>query len=349
MTDVSSAGTSVPRPSTRAEQALTLVGAVWLTAGLFIDGYAHTNIIDTATEDFFTPWHAIFYSGFLATAAWVLYVAFRRPAGAGILNRFPPGYKLAALGLALFAVGGVGDGIWHTIYGIETGVDALLSPTHLLLFSGIFLIVTAPIRAAWADPADRSGWAGLAIPVVSALLVTALVAFFFAYIWGLSENYWIGVQYIPETGQNLGLVMEGVSQSMVSTVILVAPVVYLLRSWQLPFGSVTLMWPVVAALEAVAFDKELIAIPAALAGGLVFDLALRLPIATRRQLVRVSALLAPIAMWSVWMWLNRNDPGIAMPIEIWTGTIFFAGLAGAGLATLVFTQPLPEAGHIQSN
>lgn len=36
----------------------------WLLIGVYIDGWAHNhfNIIDT----FFTPWHAVLYSGFLS-------------------------------------------------------------------------------------------------------------------------------------------------------------------------------------------------------------------------------------------------------------------------------------------
>src|SRR6266567_8991725 len=43
----------------------TMAGlSIWWMGGLFIDGWAHSNI--PQLETFFTPWHAIFYSGFLA-------------------------------------------------------------------------------------------------------------------------------------------------------------------------------------------------------------------------------------------------------------------------------------------
>src|SRR5262245_53571828 len=40
--------------------------SVWWLGGLFIDGWAHSNI--PQLETFFTPWHAVFYSGYLAVA-----------------------------------------------------------------------------------------------------------------------------------------------------------------------------------------------------------------------------------------------------------------------------------------
>jgi WD40 repeat protein len=49
-------------------------------------------------------------------------------------------------------VAGVGDMIWHSIFGIELEVDALFSPTHLMLFTGGILIVSGPLRAALRRP-----------------------------------------------------------------------------------------------------------------------------------------------------------------------------------------------------
>jgi hypothetical protein len=67
-----------PQLSSR-EHLITVLLAVWMTAGIFIDGWAHINI--PRLETFFTPWHAVFYSGFLATAGWVVYQAVRRTSG----------------------------------------------------------------------------------------------------------------------------------------------------------------------------------------------------------------------------------------------------------------------------
>src|ERR1700730_10589836 len=45
---------------------IMVVVSVWWLGGLFIDGWAHSNI--PQLETFFTPWHAVFYSGYLAVA-----------------------------------------------------------------------------------------------------------------------------------------------------------------------------------------------------------------------------------------------------------------------------------------
>ena len=50
---------AVPR-SNVGEDMLTVVGAAWMIAGLFLDGYAHQNLLD-GEDSFFTPYHAVFY------------------------------------------------------------------------------------------------------------------------------------------------------------------------------------------------------------------------------------------------------------------------------------------------
>lgn len=45
-----------------------LACCAWLVSGLFIDGWVHFHLV-SATETFFTPWHALLYSGFLARIA----------------------------------------------------------------------------------------------------------------------------------------------------------------------------------------------------------------------------------------------------------------------------------------
>ena len=63
------------------------------------------------------------------------------------------------------------------------GIAALLSPTHLLLFTGIALILLAPFRAAWSSPeAPSAGLLGVLPALLSITLLTALVAFFFGYV-----------------------------------------------------------------------------------------------------------------------------------------------------------------------
>ena len=119
-----------------------------LVGGIYLDGWAHAH--GKVDGTFFTPWHAVLYSGFaIAGAFLVLNLLRNRVKGYPWLEALPPGYSISLLGVIIFAVGGVLDLIWHILFGIEMNVDALLSPTHLMLALGVVLMVTGPLRAAW--------------------------------------------------------------------------------------------------------------------------------------------------------------------------------------------------------
>src|SRR3954449_6690990 len=135
---------------------MSLMG-MFFVGGAFLDGWAHNH--DKVDQSFFTPWHAFFYSGFLVMAVLLLgtqWLNYRR--GAAWNNALPIGYSLSILGVLIFAVGGVGDLLWHAIFGIEKNFDALFSPTHLTLAIGMNLIITGPLRAAWARSGQRLSW-----------------------------------------------------------------------------------------------------------------------------------------------------------------------------------------------
>lgn len=317
------------------DDVVTVLLATWLISGLFIDGYAHSQIID-GTEGFITPWHGVFYSGFLAVAAWIGWLTYCRiEAGLPLITAIPRGYELAPVGLAVFAVGGVGDGIWHTIYGVETSLDALLSPTHLLLYTGMLTVVSTPFRAALARGSDRDTWGTFRVPFVSALLSTALTAFFFLYLWAPSEPFWFRQSYDPVSDSGDVFITAGMGSVIVSTAVLVAPVIVVLRRWTPPFGFVAVLWPVVNGLVAIAFDQDLVGVPAGIAGGLAADIAI---VALRSRPTRVTSavvgFVAPVVMWSTFFYLIGAEEPLRWQPELWTGAIFFSGLTGVSLAWL---------------
>src|ERR1044071_4271791 len=77
---------------------------LWLLGGIYTDGWAHNHI---HVETFFTPWHAVLYSGFLANLIFYAVTATRNRRNGKPL--IPEGYRLAVIGIAIFAVSGVGD------------------------------------------------------------------------------------------------------------------------------------------------------------------------------------------------------------------------------------------------
>ena len=91
-----------PRPpdSLAYDWVVVLLG-FWFLGGLFLDGWAHHHIPEL--ESFFTPWHAVFYSGFLAVAAFLTASAIRNhKQGYSWRYAVPRGYEHAILGVLIF-------------------------------------------------------------------------------------------------------------------------------------------------------------------------------------------------------------------------------------------------------
>lgn len=148
---------------------------IWISGGFFLDAWAHGHV---PVESFFTPYHAVFYSGMLALAVVMVGFALRsRSRGYPWIDVFPRPYRLALLGIPIFIIAGIGDILWHRILGIEEGVDALLSPTHQVLGLGIFFVASGPIRSVLADRPVRSMLAR-SMPLVLGLATWLILAHF---------------------------------------------------------------------------------------------------------------------------------------------------------------------------
>jgi hypothetical protein len=322
------------RWTTVKEDLVTSVLALWLIAGLFVDGWAHRNL--SALETFFTPWHALFYSGFTATALWMVYLV-RKHSGV------PVGYRIGIIGVGVFALGGIGDLVWHSVFGIEISLDALLSPTHLVLLSGILLILTSPIRSSWHRPTPRATpWGQIFPALLSTTLVIALLQFFFLYASGWTSEL-PGVPFQPNDDEFLAA--YGVLEVLISTAIMFGGVLVLLKRYRPPPGSFILLFGVVgvlmSALDEFFWPWQMLQMVAV--GAVADFLAARIdpdPAAANR--FRLFGLLAPVAAWSIrFITFGVFRPNLGWPPEIWGGAIVFAGLLGWGLSVLMTLPPSP--------
>ncbi len=184
--------------SGRFDTAYTLLAAFFV-AGLYIDGWAHNH--GRVDESFFTPWHAIFYAGFALVALLLLgRIVLNRRRGLGLREAIPPGYGYALLGVFIFGFGGIGDLVWHTLFGIEENVEALLSPTHLLLAAGMVLITAGPLRAAWVREGSFQGWRALFPAVFSVLLFWSVISFITQFVHPMLQPW----AAIDVGGQEMG-------------------------------------------------------------------------------------------------------------------------------------------------
>lgn len=327
-----------PAQATTTQHLVTILLGWWLVAGLFIDGWAHNNLGDRL-ETFFTPWHAIFYSGFAAVAGWCLHLALLGwRGGRRGLAAFPDGYHLAALGVPLFGVSGLGDMIWHTVFGIEVGIDALLSPTHLGLFLGATLILASPLNATWRSGASRTaGGAQRWVAVLSAASLLAITAFMQMYLWALL--------YVPQ-GYGGNQTRGELAAILLTAVILAAPPLLLLRRFALPFGAVTVMYVAANTAMAVMLVPGDWRLPGlSVLFGLLADAlhaALR-PSPRRVWALRAYALALPLCVWVPYLGSLVRLGQSSLSLELWLGVSVMAALGGLALSALIVPAPLPAA------
>jgi hypothetical protein len=320
---------------------VTVLLSAWFTVGLFLDAWAHNNV--PRLETFFTPWHAVFYSGFMATAAWVVWTARDRRA-------IPRGYGPAVVAVFGFALAGLGDAAWHTIFGIEQNINILFSPTHLGLITAMLVIVTTPLRAAWSDP-SLSGAPGprrLLPAMLSLSLATTLVLLFLQYANALayrSEGVILGL-----SGADEELTARLVASFAVTTAVLTVPLLTVARRWALPPGTATILFALVGGLSFAVTglsNGELIA--GLLASGVGADLlawGVR-PAPHSPVRFRLYGALVPLLTWTVHLTVAyayagsvriESGYGSGHPegvVELYTGVPLVQALLGLLLAILL--------------
>jgi hypothetical protein len=337
-------------PAWRRDMVTTLIGA-WLVTAVFSDGWAHLNVPEL--ESFFTPWHGGLYGGLAAMAAWVALLAWqgRRP-GTPPSAWLPRGYRAAAVGVILFGLGGIADLAWHEALGVEVAVDALVSPSHLLLGVGGLLILTSPLRAqgvlSRTSAESPQRWT---LPVLwSLVLTTALVAFFLLYTSPFPmpapvETFVPTPEGTPGHEEAELPVIAALGAYLVTTAVFTVPLLLMLRSRAgLPGGGVTLLIGAMAWLSVAVLDFPRIAMAGALGATLaaaIADIALtRLRTSPRGRPLPAPVLVAGtvVLVWSGQLTGLAAADALRWPVSLWSGVVVLTGL-GAGALGLLVSSP----------
>lgn len=330
------------RPTSITEDVITLGAGVWLLTGTYVDGWAHNNLPDL--ETFFTPWHAILYSGFAACAIWIgLLILRRHAAGTSWTAAIPAGYGAAAAGIALFLVSGVADLAWHSVVGIEQSIKALFSPSHLGLATGGFLILSAPFAAAWHSSANRR-WPALAPAVVSAMLCGMVGMFIlqeFAVFarHGLVQTYGgLSAGSKAVAAPTSSSIIVALGSFLVSTAALFVPTLLLALRWRLhALVPAALAFIPSAALQAMVAFRDPWLIPVAGVGAALVGaawLALR-PAPGRTAHLLGAVALCPVVFWGPYFaGVALRDGALSFSPEIWGGILVWTGIEMLALGAL---------------
>ncbi|WLQ05023.1 hypothetical protein [Arthrobacter oryzae] len=330
-----------PVINARRDLVTELLG-VWLVLAVFLDGWAHLNL--PSLETFFTPWHAALYSGMVATALWTAAVAWRnRKPGQPLTRALPPGYSGTVAGVVLFAVAGGLDMLWHELLGIEVTLDALVSPTHLLLGFSLFLILGTAVRSARAAGRARNfEWTPAALFAV--VLMTGLGAFFLIYCSAFLRPGPTALFTPVPVGTPGRLEAEmpvviALTSYLLTTALIIAPFLFTLSAARRPARWIVTMLVAAAAWLPVAmigFRPTAVAGAAgATAAAILADVLLaRLPsVWLDRRLPAVTAGIAAL-VWTGQLVAFAVADGIRWPVSLWLGAVVLSAAAAAGLALL---------------
>jgi hypothetical protein len=340
----SAVGVRQKRPATSLRyDYVTAVLLLWLIGGTFLDAWAH-NHIGNDLDTFFTPWHGVMYSGFLAVMALTVgtwFVNTRR--GYDWRHTMPAGYELSLIGIGLFGIGGVGDMIWHTLFGIEVNIQAAFSPTHQLLIIAEVLLGLGPLRSAMRK-VDAPNSLKAFIPIALSMAVSLGAVFLEYQGMNLIVQAYPSVARMPATFREDQLYqVVGVASGILMSISLMGLIFLTIRRWSanLPFGLFTFVFTVLGFAMATQRDTYVLAL-AMLLGGLTADLGVLWlqPSEERRGQVRALAVAVPMVLFSSYMLLLAFTSEIWWSIHTVGGLVVSSTLASLVLSYLVF---LPSA------
>jgi hypothetical protein len=244
------------------------------------------------------------------------------------------------VGAILFIFGGVGDMMWHVLFGIELSVDAALSPTHIALTVLFALIVAGPFRAAWS----RSN-AHAKLDFVTLLPMLISLAFTLSTITLISQfaHPFVAIWPSEERQIAFGNQALAVVSIVLQTVILMSLVLLAMRRWRLPFGSLTLVLTLNMLFLSFMQDHYVMILVAAITGLTADILIWRLkPSSTRPTAFRLFAFLVPTVYYLLYFLALFLTTGVNWSIHLWLGSTVVAGITGCLLSYLLLPPAISE-------
>ena len=317
---------------------VVVILGLWMIGGVHLVAWVHHQY---KIETFFTPWHGVLYSGYMALVA-VLLGAFIQNLlrGAAWREAMPAGYGLSLVGVAIFIAGGLGDMLWHTLFGIEVGIEALLSPTHLLLAYGSALIVSGPLRAVWRRPVDVSQrWMSLMPALLSLALLLAELSFFTSYSHPLFDTI-LAMGHRPSTDvQAFNYLGAGISAILLQSAIMMGVILLAVRRWRLPIGGLALIITIAYGLT-VSIHENFFLMPFEILAGLTAEVLYwwLKPSLGRPISFRWFAFGVPVVFYGFYFLTLALTDGIWWTIHLWAGAILLSGIAG-WLLSYAFIPP----------
>jgi len=343
-----------PRPPSPLYDWSMAVASLWLSGGIMLDAWYHFH---STVETFFEPAHGLLYAGLLASYVFTAAALLDgRRRGYAWNAALPSGYELTIAGLVIFALGGVADMIKHALWGFEQAFNALLSPTHLMIGAGMFLIIAGPIRSALVRREQPRSLAGQLPLLLCAASMMELIHWGTQFVflseaehmdapipWYSTAHWTLTLLTLQYDKQGIGLLAVIVQSLLITGFFL-----YVAHRIRLGFGAIALLFVVGNLFIAAAqsnFPAQFCAVlVASLVAGFAADAFHMTPEDQSAYRWRVAAFCVPALYWSVMLgMLALTMGGIWWSPDVISGSILFAGFAGLSASAL--TGPFSRGGQ----
>lgn len=358
--------------TTWREDLITMALAIWPITAMFFDGRNHNN--EVGQDSFWSIAHLVLYSGATLLGLWIAVIVVRYQIAAGIdvkrlmvdFKAIPVGYGVAIIGLTILTVAGPWDLIWHEIYGFEVGVDAIYSPSHLCLFFGALLVASTGIRSMWAKADIAPDLREFAPVILSAILFIGISGFITMYLSAFMTNVTPTTDFVNDlksfddvrSDQTIGLnggltgygdekwpynfysVSHGMASMIVTTLILLGPVLLMLRRWRVPAGAFTLIFVGYGLLVNVMTEyRDVVLIVPLILAGVTADLVQSGVAARGERLtlggIRVAGPAIGAVLWLSYYGVLALDKGIGWTPTQWVGALIVGIMTSFGVAFLI--------------
>ncbi|MFZ0628672.1 MAG: hypothetical protein WAM16_05180, partial [Nitrososphaeraceae archaeon] len=169
-------------------------------------------------ESFFTPPHTVLYSGvglsLIATIAGIIFSIKQKTSVKkepfSIYYKIPNPLKLIALGCLVEVFSGQFDNWWHANFGF----DGLLSPPHLMLISGMLLLILGALIGTHLSEIHKK-FKILSEMICYGILWMIIINFVFMFTLPFSEGQYFDFNPSPTAALVLGSTLPGIFTAII--------------------------------------------------------------------------------------------------------------------------------------
>jgi len=360
--------------ATVAQDGVTMTLAGFALFALFLDGWRHNNMV--GLDNFWALPHLLMYSGLALLGLWIAIVLWRHQKG-GLKNldwsSIPYGYSLAVLALPLAAIAGNADFKWHAAFGFENQIDSTYSPPHQMLFLAGTLLGAIPAASAW----QRRGVVVSLRQFLPAVISVSTVVAMLLFVIHQSTPFYGAAAMTPAFQQDIAPRadayapgsgahhIEGLSRALIhygdeafpyyfysthqtvgglllTSFMLFGGVLVMRRRWQIPFGSLTIMFTWMAwQFPLLSQYREWRLALSLIIAGLIGDVLLATLVGTQRPIrvarIRLFSAIMPVVLWSLFLLcMVVLGAGVGWGPTLWTGVLTTSAGFGYALSLLVF-------------